>query len=226
VPLESIRPVSRAVTKSEFAYQEIRNLILNGELHPGERLSLRPLASQLGVSVMPVRDAIRQLEIEGLIITSDHHGARVAQVSREEILECVSVRMWLEVHAVRETARQADPGVLEQARAALVLGRSAVSEGDGEAFTKANREFHRAIEQNVDRLTASLINDLWDRLWQVRRSSLFVRDSQRMELAQQEHEAIFAAVDAGEVEAASKAAQVHREETLRSWAAALPVTDG
>jgi DNA-binding GntR family transcriptional regulator len=214
----TVRPVNRAVTKSEFAYAELRDLILSGKLQPGERLSLRPLANQLGISVMPVRDAIRLLESEGLVVLSDHQGARVAEVSRRAVLDHISVRMWLEVHAVMESAKHRDENSHAQARDALAAGRKALGDRDGMAFTEANRRFHQAIEQSVDTVTSGLINDLWDRLWQVRRqSSLFVLLPERMEQAQNEHEAIFAAVEAGRVDAASFAAQLHREKTLEAW---------
>jgi DNA-binding GntR family transcriptional regulator len=222
-PAPDIRPVNRAVTKSEFAYAELRDLILSGQLRPGERLSLRPLANQLGISVMPVRDAIRLLENEGLVVMSDHQGARVAEISRDEILNCISVRMWLEVHAVIESAKRRDEQALAHARSALSAGTAALADDNGMAFTEANREFHVAIERSADALTASLIKDLWDRLWQVRRqSSLFVLVPDRMDKAQQEHESIFAAVEAGRVEAASFAAQLHRDNTMQAWEAALP----
>jgi GntR family transcriptional repressor for pyruvate dehydrogenase complex len=162
------------------------------------------------------------LESEGLVVTSDHHGARVAEISRDDILNCVSVRMWLEVHAVIESAVLRDESSLARARAALDAGRAAIAERDAMVFTEANRQFHEAIEENADTLSAGIINDLWDRLWQVRRqSSLFVLMPERMQQAQDEHEAIFAAVEAGRVEAASFAAQLHRERTLDAWRESL-----
>jgi DNA-binding GntR family transcriptional regulator len=212
------REVNRAVTKREFAYREIRDLIMDGTLEPGTRLSLRPLAERLGVSVMPVRDALRALETEGLVETSDHQGAYVASVSRAEILEVVSIRMWLEVYAVMRAAEIQDRKSLEEARRALAAGEKAMEQGSGLKFTQANRQFHEAIEAPVDGLATDMIQDLWNRLWQVRRQgSLFVLLPERMKAAHAEHEDILVALERGNPKAAGKAAERHRETTLRAW---------
>src|SRR5580765_7402432 len=121
---------NRVVTKREFAYVELRDLIIKGELAPGARLSLRPLADRLGLSVMPIRDALRSLELEGLVEMSDHRGAYVAQISKAEVLECVSLRMWLEVYAVMESSELRDAGSLAASKAALADGRKALEKSD------------------------------------------------------------------------------------------------
>src|SRR5580765_1353547 len=209
---------NRVVTKREYAYVELRDLIVKGELAPGTRLSLRPLADRLGLSVMPVRDALRSLELEGLVEMSDHRGAFVAQISKDEVLECVSLRMWLEVYAVMESARLREASSLSGSKAALADGRKALKKNDGQAFTASNRRFHEAIESPVSAMCSSMINDLWNRLWQVRRQySLFTLLPERMEQAQNEHEQILAAVEAGDVATAKAAAEHHRLATLDAW---------
>jgi DNA-binding GntR family transcriptional regulator len=212
------RNVDRAVTKREFAYSQIRALIMDGRLPPATRLRLRPLAEQLGVSVMPVRDAIRALGNEGLVETSDHGGARVASVSREEIVEIVSVRMWLETHAVMESVGRHDAKSIDKARQALASGAKALKVNGGLAFTQANRHFHEAIEAPATGLSTVLIADLWSRLWQVRRQqSLFVLLPEQMAVAHREHQQIFKAVEARDVESAVAAMERHRQGTLDAW---------
>ena len=93
----------RPLTKSDYAYQALRRQILDGELAPGERLLLRTLAEVLGLSVMPVRDALRLLERDGLVQTERHRGAIVTPVAVDTVIRLIGIRMWLEALAIPET---------------------------------------------------------------------------------------------------------------------------
>jgi DNA-binding GntR family transcriptional regulator len=214
----SPRPIARSITKQAFAYSQIRTLIVDGTLAPGTPLQLRPLAERLGVSVMPVRDALRALGAEGLVETTDHGSSRVANVSTSEILEIVSIRMWLEVHAVMRSVGKHDERSLEKARQALVRGGKAVKAGRGLTFTQANRSFHLAIEGPAADLGTTMIDDLWDRTWKVRRqSSLFVLAPEQMAKAHREHRDILKAVEQEDVDAAVTAMERHRLTMLGAW---------
>jgi hypothetical protein len=87
-------------TKSEWAYRRLREMIADGTLAAGSRLVLRQLATDFGLSEMPVREALRMLQRDGLVAFESHRGATVIAISGEEVLEGISVRMWLEVLAV------------------------------------------------------------------------------------------------------------------------------
>ncbi len=76
--------------------QRLRSLILEGQLLPGTVLRLAPLAASLGVSVMPVREALRQLEAEGLVVVAPRRGATVAELSVEDVEEIYTLRIALE----------------------------------------------------------------------------------------------------------------------------------
>lgn len=213
---------ARPMTKRGYAEARLREMILSGSLPPGTRLRLRPLASELGVSVMPVRDALRALEAEGLVEMVDHGGTRVSNISREEILETLSLRSWLEIHAVREAATRHTTKSIAEMREVLDGGKVAVEAQDGLAFSHANRRFHELIEAGAGSLVTELIGDLWNRLWQARRqASLFITVPERMAPAHEEHEAIFNAVAAGDPDAAAASMERHRTETLRAWETAL-----
>jgi DNA-binding GntR family transcriptional regulator len=210
------------VTKGEAAKEALRSMILSGELEPGARLRLRDLADQLGLSIMPVRDALRALETEGLVVSSEHRGARVSQTSPEEILELASLRMWIEVHAIRIATPRQDEKTLARAQKALDGQSAAVRAGNGPRFTEHNRRFHEAIEEPAGPLITGLIGDLWNRLWQARRSSaLYVIDADRMPAALRDHTAIFEAVAAGDGEKAAKLFEAHRISSLKGWRRAL-----
>jgi DNA-binding GntR family transcriptional regulator len=218
------RPPTHAhLTKSEYAYQELRRRILEDELAPGERLLLRPLADELGLSVMPVRDALRMLEGDGLVTLESHRGATVTDISRGAVLETISARMWLEVLAVREAAAGHTDASMRAVERAIKAARIAADRGDGAAFTRANRDLHEAIEAPASDTLKELIRELWERLWQVRRRvALYTTVPQRIPEAQEEHEAVVAGLRNGDPDAAGAAMERHRRSTLAAWEEALP----
>jgi DNA-binding GntR family transcriptional regulator len=220
----AVRPPTHAhLTKSEYAYQELRRRILEDELAPGERLLLRPLADELGLSVMPVRDALRMLEGDGLVTLESHRGATVTDISRDAVLETISARMWLEVLAVREAALTHTDASMRAVEKAIKATRTAAERSDGAAFTRANRQLHEAIEAPASDTLKELIRELWERLWQVRRRvALYTTVPERIPEAQAEHEALVEGLRKRDSDAAGAAMEQHRRETLRAWEDALP----
>jgi DNA-binding GntR family transcriptional regulator len=208
---------SRPLTRSEWAYQTLRQRILDGELEPGERLLLRPLAEQLGLSVMPVRDAVRLLERDGLVQVESYRGAIVTPIAAETVVELVGVRMWLEALAMREAAPLHDAESL-----ALVHQRldecEALVDGEPLAFSRANRALHVAMAAPAPRELNTMIQDTWDRGWQARRHGiLYGLVPERSRAAQPEHRAIVAALDRHDAEGACAAMLAHREGSLAAW---------
>jgi DNA-binding GntR family transcriptional regulator len=211
----------RFLTKRDYAYAELRRRILDGHLRPGERLLLRPLAHELGVSVMPIRDAIRSLERDGLVTVHDHRGATVTEVSRDAVVESVGIRMWLEVLAVREATPRHTAGSLAAAERALADAARAATAGKPLEYARANRAVHTALESAASASLRTLIDEMWDRLWQARRSlSLFVLDPERIAGAESDHREIYDAIVRGDAEAAAAAMTAHRERSLAAWHAA------
>jgi DNA-binding GntR family transcriptional regulator len=215
-------PAFTHLTKSEFAYRELRRRILAGEYPPGQRLLLRPIAEQLQLSVMPIRDALRLLERDGLVTSESHRGATVTPISTSTIIDSISIRMWLEVLAVREAVP-----VHTDATRALIHSRLEEAEDlttgdDGLAYAMANRALHEAIEAPAPEPLRTIIAELWERLWQARRRmSLFSLIPDTRTSAQREHRALVAAIDTGDPDEASAVMESHRESTLRAWRAAL-----
>jgi DNA-binding GntR family transcriptional regulator len=210
------------VTKSEYAYAELRRRILDQELTPGARLLLRPLARELGLSVMPVRDAIHKLERDGLVVTESHRGATVTAISSEAVLQTISIRMWLEILAIREATPRHDAASLAHVDDLLEAADAAARTGEGLAYASANRQLHEALEAPAPPPVLALIDKGWDQLWQARRRmSLFQLLPQRIQAAQHEHRTIVAAVRSGDTEAAVAAMAEHRLSTLAAWEEAL-----
>jgi DNA-binding GntR family transcriptional regulator len=210
------------LTKSEFAYQELRRRIVDAKLAPGTRLLLRPLAEELGMSVMPVRDALRMLEADGLVTLESHRGATVTEIPREEVLQIIGMRMWLEILAVREAVPLHTPASLKRVEKSLADAERAMEAGNARAYTRANRALHEALEAPAPEPIRELVRDLWERLWQTRRTTaLFETLPERISGAQREHRAVVEAVRTGDAEAAGAAMERHRESTLEAWVEAL-----
>jgi DNA-binding GntR family transcriptional regulator len=202
-------------TKSRYAYDRLREQIVAGDLAPGERLRLRTLAESLGLSEMPVREALRMLSRDGLVEFSDHRGATVTEIPLEDVRATISARMWLEILAVREAVPVHDATSLAAVRTALARCAKAAT---GRAFSTANRELHEAIEAPAPAAVRQMIAESWDRFWVVRRSgSLFLLQPDEIARAQEEHVALVEAVEAGDARAAGRAMERHRTSTLRAW---------
>lgn len=99
---------------SNYAYDYIRKRILSGEYPPGHSLLTNPLASEIGVSRTPVRDALRQLEGEGLVSILPYHGASVKSMDLEELRDLCELRLALESHAAGLSARNRTPADLQE----------------------------------------------------------------------------------------------------------------
>jgi DNA-binding GntR family transcriptional regulator len=209
-------------TKSEWAYRRLRGMITDGELVAGSRLVLRQLASDFGLSEMPVREALRMLQRDGLVEFESHRGATVVAISGEEVIEGVSVRMWLEALAVMQAAERRTDAALQAARRALADTDAAMRGDDPARFSTANRRFHESLESPADELLRATVEELWNRVWQARRSfSLFLLEPEQMRKAQSEHATLLAAVERGDAEAARAAMEEHRTSSLAAWRAAL-----
>lgn len=210
------------LTKADYAYTELRHRIIDGDLPPGSRMLLRPLAEELGVSVMPVREAIRLLERDGLVTTASHRGATVTGISRHEIIDAISIRMWLEILALQEATPLHTRETLAVAERALLEAERAASTGEGIAYTRANRAVHEALEAPASAAVRQLVDELWNRLWQARRRmSLFVLSADRIVGAEAEHRELFDAVRRRDTDAATAIMARHRESTLTAWDAVL-----
>lgn len=139
-----IAPVSRESLGDE-ATSRLRALILSGDISPGSRLKESGLCDLLAVSRGPVREALRNLEREGLVVIRPHRGAVVAEWSLEDLLDTYEVRTSLEVtSAGLATERSAEP-CAERLRAILARWRVAIQRGDRGDCADLDLEFHRAI---------------------------------------------------------------------------------
>src|SRR3954468_23051672 len=126
---------------AEAALERLREAIILGELTPGTPLGLEDLARQLGMSISPIREAVRQLEALGLAEHVPHHGAKVMALDVEELRELFSIRLALESMAVRRAAELFAEDDAQAARAHLGVYDEARRRGDVRNAVHAHASF-------------------------------------------------------------------------------------
>jgi DNA-binding GntR family transcriptional regulator len=134
-------------TLREVIADEIRSMVLRGDLAPGERLVEDRLAEQLGVSRNPVREAIRALEGTGLVEVRPRRGAYVASLEPDKAYQLLELRSVLEAYAAEHAARNRTDDDLAALRECLEKGRVATEQNDLVTAAAKHREFHLLIEK-------------------------------------------------------------------------------
>lgn len=159
--VKQTEPTKRRTTR-DLVVSYIRDGILHGELKPMQRLNVHEVASVLGISQTPVREALQQLAAEGLVRLHAFRGARVSELSAEEYEEIFLMRVGLESLAARVGAELIDGTGVGEMRSRLAEMSIAADHGDVDEFINADRAFHRA------HYMASGRERLWDRIIHLR----------------------------------------------------------
>lgn len=179
---------------ADRAYRRLRDAIVDGSLPGGERVSERSLAQSLGISAQPVREALRRLEAEGMVVTLPRRGTLVTEFGPERLAEMGLIRVALEGTAAALAARRAEPARVEELYRQLRLMHSLGCAGDIAALAEANEHFHALINQLagnnflIRSLEAIRAYDHFGRLRALRSTP------QEPRRAWREHAAIFAAI--------------------------------
>lgn len=206
------------VGKSQRAYHHIRDRIADGTLGPGYRLVLGQIAAELDVSVVPVREAVRMLEAEGLVTFQRNVGAQVAMLDDTEYQRTMQVLSVVEGAATALSAPHLEQADLRAARALNARMAACLEDLDPRRFTELNRDFHALLygacpnEQLLE-----LVRRGWHRLGALRWSTFGFVPGRAAESVR-EHERLLALVEAGadpwEVE---RAVRDHRSATLTAF---------
>ena len=148
--------------KSDYAYRAIRQMVMSGELAPGSTLPQVELAGSLGMSLTPVREALKQLATEGLVEVGSYRTARIPPVTAEQVRDFMEVRLALDPRAASLAAERYDVDDERAIRAAAAALRPVNARG-GEEALGAHRRFHIAIYRSShnERLIR-LLDALWD----------------------------------------------------------------
>lgn len=202
------KPLEPSASKADLVYQRLSGAILDGTLKPLARLNADEIARRLGVSKIPVREALQRLEIQGLVTQAQHAGASVAPLSENEIEGIRYARLALDPVVARLAAERASPDLLANVRAIDDRMRRKNARGDTSGLNELNRDFHAAIarasgfEILVDLVEATLLR--------VRRyRALVPLSTERWDIVLDEHDAIVRAIIEHDAEAAERAACKH-----------------
>ena len=202
-------------SKSEQAYRLVRERILNGKYVPGYRLALAPIASELGMSPVPVREAIRRLEAENLVTFERNIGAQVSLLHEDEYLSSMQAIAIVEGAATAFAAPHVSTQQLERAREINTTMHESIDTFDPSSFTELNLQFHEVLfESCPNPVILEYVHQGWDRIKMLRNSSFSFVPSRAL-LTVREHEEIIHLIerkaDPLEIEAAARA---HRIRTL------------
>jgi DNA-binding GntR family transcriptional regulator len=149
---------------AEYALEQLREAIILGELPAGTPLRLDELARSLGMSISPIREAVRQLEALGLARHVPHQGARVLDFDIEELRDLFQVRLSLESLAVRRAAERFTDAEGTAARAQLERFDAAAAAGDARETLRAHTDFHFTLyDASQSQWLVALIRPAWDR---------------------------------------------------------------
>jgi DNA-binding GntR family transcriptional regulator len=217
-------------TKVAYAYEAIRKDILGGTYVADQRLRLAEMAKHYDVSVLPVREALRMLERDGLVTIMSHRGAVVSRLSLARAIEHIEVRSYLEIYAAVLAAPAHNAATIAGLRALIKRSRVAAKAGQGKKFSQLNRDFHTQLYEPGPNLTLkSEITELWNKVWRTvefqtseaksNGSSIFDVDRNRMRGALAEHTEIVDSIEAGDLARVEAAMNEHRNQTLSSWRA-------
>lgn len=205
----------------DAVYQEIRRRILDNVYPPGHQVLEQALATELGVSRTPLREALIRLQKEGLVEVVPRHGVRVLPVSPTDMREIYEILTALESMAAELAARRrpsdTELAPLEQASRDMVR---ALRADDLDAWAEADERFHRLlVELSGNRLLAQSALNFWDRAHRARRFTLRLRpkpvDSTK------EHTELVERIRAGDAQGANEVNRAHRERASRELLAIL-----
>lgn len=185
----------------DVVFNTLRKAILRGELKPGERLMEIQLANKLGVSRTPIREAIRKLELEGLVLMIPRKGAEVAQITEKNMQDVLEVRKALEELSVQLACERITPEQVEEMKMAAEDFRKVLKSGDVTKIAEADVKFHDIIfaATNNQRLV-TLLNNLREQMYRFRVEYLKQKECYPQLL--EEHEKLIALISGGNVEEA------------------------
>lgn len=208
--------VTENIPARDLVLRKLRGAILTGRFRPGQRLRERELVERMGVSRTPIREALRKLELEGLVTTVPYKGPVVTRPTLDDARELYQARAALEGQAVVLFTQRRDPRALAQLREAIARGRRAVSRGRPAGVLAANNAFHDTLAAGCgNALLHTLISNLRDRIVLLRVRSLSQPGRRAKSVA--EHRAIARLIEHGRADAARRLTEQH---IMRAWQAA------
>lgn len=199
----------------DVVFNTLRKAILTGQLKPGERLMEVHLANKLGVSRTPIREAIRKLELEGLVIMIPRRGAEVAQITEKSIKDVLEVRRALDVLCIELACERITPEEIEALKEACAEFKLATTGKDTSVIAKADVKLHDIIVQATrNQRLQQLVNNLAEQMYRYR--FVYIKDDSQHEKLIAEHQEILESIMERNKERAAGAAKIHIDNQEKS----------
>lgn len=187
----------------EVVFTTLRQAILKGELKPGERLMEITLANRLGVSRTPIREAIRKLELEGLVVMIPRKGAQVARITEQELNDVLEVRRGLEELAITKACERITVEEMDQLDAAAARFEELHGSKDLLAMAEVDVKFHDIIYNAThNRRLIQILNNLREQMYRFRME--YLKDPEARKTLCEEHNQICVAIRARDAEKAHR----------------------
>lgn len=189
-------------------FEQLENDILTGKYRHGDYLNELKLSEEIGVSRTPIREAFRQLELEGLVVYTPNKGVMVRGFSPEDIRDIYQIRLMIEGMTARRAAENVTAEFLRELEETLELEKFYTARGDAEQISALDSRFHEAIYRaSGSRLLTKTLKAFHHYVKHVRNQSLSNPD--RAKEAYAEHKAIFEAISARDRELAEILTEQH-----------------
>lgn len=193
-------------TLGDQLYKVLRRRIVGGEIPAGKHIAQGELASEMGVSRIPVRDAFRRLEAEGLLVGDELGRFMVVDFGLDDAREVYAIRRRLEPLALELAMSRKDPALVEDLRSILREMQAGVQQGHADEYIELDRHFHFAIyEASRSPRLVKLIKGLWIGLPHL----VPIKIPGRLERSLRQHEQLVELIAAGQVQDAVQVLDAH-----------------
>jgi len=204
----------------DVVFKKLRKAILTGELKPGERLMEIHLAEKLGVSRTPIREAIRKLELEGLVVMAPRKGAEVAEITEKSLKDVLEVRRALDVFSTELACER----ITEKGKKALWKAclnfEEAMRGGELQVIARKDEILHNIIvEATGNARLEQIVNNLSEQMFRYRFE--YIKDTGRYDAIMEEHRKLYDAILKGDKELAAKIAGEHVDNQEKAIIAML-----
>lgn len=192
----------------DVVFNTLRDGILRGILEPGERLMEVHLANKLGVSRTPIREAIRKLELEGLVIMTPRKGAVVASITEEDLVDVLEVRTVLECLCVELACEKITEEELVELKVAMDRFRKGITLNDPTEIAARDVAFHDIIYTATrNNRLIQLLNNLREQMYRYRLE--YIKDKNKREILVAEHLELVCAIENRNIEKAKDVITMH-----------------
>ena len=192
----------------DVVFKTLRQAILKGELAPGERLMEVKLANNLGVSRTPIREAIRMLELEGLVVMVPRKGAEVAKISVKHLKDVLEVRGALEELSAVLACQRMEEAEAETLKQTVEEFKAVVYGKDLMLIAQKDEQIHDVIyHATKNEKLVQMVNNLREQMYRFRLE--YIKDKNKRSILVTEHEEILQAILARDVEGAKEALRRH-----------------